>query len=511
MSLQQPSIATIGVLAVAILLSLRSVLLPRASVAPSPVIGQNNTVLFLVNAEHGLSNVHLATAQALLERHPHVQSHFGSFKEMAPRLEHLSSHMKIPHERDIGFHPIDGPSFREAHGKTGSTGSHFPGWAGVGHQCKDMQLYMAPWIGEEHLAIYEQIGRLIDEVDPAVVVLDVFFRPAIDATRDKNRLHAFISPNTLIDAFPTYQPWGKMFWKYPAMASGIPYPVPWNRIAENVLLNLRYILTMLWTPDLKEKRAYLKSKGLKDPITFFSLHRPDVPWIFQTMPEASIPLDVVPQNVTCTGPMTLLLETVSEQDKKLANWLKRAPTVLINLGSAFLYSERAASAMAEAIATVLQSSEVQVLWKMRKEGSYGDEYMSPLRHYAETGRVRIERWLAADPPAILESGHVIVSVHHGGAGCYHEAIGSGIPQVILPQWLDLYNFAQLAEQIGVGVWGCRETSPFWTAECLSDAILKVINEANHKDKAQELRRLAQARPGRYVAAMEIAKLAGSGT
>lgn len=87
-------------------------------------------------------------------------------------------------------------------------------------------------------------------------------------------------------------------------------------------------------------------------------------------------------------------------------------------------------------------------------------------------------------------------------------------QVILPQWLDLYSFAQLAEDIGVGLWGCRETSPFWTPECLEDAILKVIDGSSGsvamQNKARQLGRIAQSDPGRYIAAREIAKLAGSG-
>lgn len=89
-----------------------------------------------------------------------------------------------------------------------------------------------------------------------------------------------------------------------------------------------------------------------------------------------------------------------------------------------------------------------------------------------------------------------------------------MPQVILPQWLDLYNFAQLVEDIGVGVWGCRETSPDWTPSCLRDAITKVIDGgevslALHK-KAKELGDIAQKIPGKDVAARMIAKLAGSG-
>ncbi|KAI0202027.1 hypothetical protein F4808DRAFT_450008 [Astrocystis sublimbata] len=494
----------------------RSLLLSPTSNAIPPVVGQNNTALFLVTSDYGLSNVHVATAQALLERHPYIQLHFSSFTPMASRLERLSSHIQSPH--GIVFHPLDGMSVMDTcrtFGKNISNSIHPPGWAGICNLCKDMQLYVSPWRGEEHLAIYEQIGKIIDKVDPALIVLDTLFRPAIDATRDKNRLHAIISPNTLIENFPAEQPWGKMFWKYPAMGSGLPYPLPLSKIPENIVLNLKFISTMVRMPEIKEQQAYLKSKGLKDPINFFALYRPNVPWISQTMPGASIPLDFIPRNVTCAGPITLSLGTVSEQDEELAGWLTEAPTstILVNLGSGYEFSEKNAIMMAEAIAKVLRATKLQVLWKIKKESSYEDGFLDPLRPFVEAGRVKVERWLAADPSSLLESGHIIASVHHGGSGCYHEAISAGIPQVILPLWLDLYGFAQLAEYAGIGVWGCRETSPTWTADCLSEAILRVVHgdeSRSFQHKAHELHLLAQASPGRHVAASEIARLAGSG-
>jgi hypothetical protein len=38
------------------------------------------------------------------------------------------------------------------------------------------------------------------------------------------------------------------------------------------------------------------------------------------------------------------------------------------------------------------------------------------------GRVRIETWLKAEPNALLGSGNVVASVHHGGANSYFEAV-----------------------------------------------------------------------------------------
>ncbi|KAH9892372.1 hypothetical protein F4778DRAFT_318361 [Xylariomycetidae sp. FL2044] len=488
---------------------------PSASIPR--VVGANNTALFIVTSDHGLSNAHLATAHGLLERHPHIRVHIASFAPLASRVERLSSYRQGENMHKIEFHLIKGTSnvaTARSLGMTQEVSIHPPGWSGIGKMCNNLKLIVSPWTAEDHLDLYNQVSGLIDMINPAVVVLDTLFRPAIDATRNKNRLHAFISPNTLIENFASKQPWGEIFWKYPAFGSGFPYPLPWSRIPENILLNFRILWTMTTMPGMREKKAFLRSKGLKDPINFSSLHRPDVPWISQTMPEASVPVDVIPPNVTCVGPMVLPVDTVAKQDKEMARWLEGGPgTVMVNPGSLFRYTEARAIVTAEALARLLQDTEVQILWKITKLTDFSDQFMEPLAPFIKTGRARVESWLAVDPPSLLESGHIVASVHHGGSGCYHEAISAGVPQIILPFWLDLYSFAQLSEYIGVGVWGCRATSPEWTADCLHESMMRVVQSPESdqfREKAKELSLIAQAKPGRYLAAQEIAKLAGSG-
>jgi UDP:flavonoid glycosyltransferase YjiC (YdhE family) len=88
---------------------------------------------------------------------------------------------------------------------------------------------------------------------------------------------------------------------------------------------------------------------------------------------------------------------------------------------------------------------------------------------------------------------------------------AGIPHVVLPLWADLYNYAALAETSGVGVWGCKDTTPDWTSQCLTAAFLEVV-VGDHgrvlKKFAEELGERVQAgRKGRDIAADEVAKLA----
>jgi hypothetical protein len=81
-----------------------------------------------------------------------------------------------------------------------------------------------PWSGPEYFNIVEELSRIIQEIDPAVVGLDPLFGPGIDATRLLNRKHAILSPNVLKDTFAPMQPMASVLWKYPAAGSGYRKP-----------------------------------------------------------------------------------------------------------------------------------------------------------------------------------------------------------------------------------------------------------------------------------------------
>ncbi|KAI1096537.1 hypothetical protein F5B19DRAFT_150660 [Rostrohypoxylon terebratum] len=498
---------------------------PATQYTPS-VVGRNNTVLFIVNSEFGLSNVHLATAQGLLERHPEVEIHVASFAPTYPRIERISKHGRKTNSssKDIIFHELPAQHlFARAMAMAGRTATsiiHPPGRAHIDQIGKDLAFYVAPWSGEAHLELYHNLAEIIDQVDPSLVLLDIFFRPGLDAARNRKRLHAFVVPNIPIDVFSHHQPFGKWLWKYPVMGSGIPYPVPWSRLLDNIYMNLRYFQILSSMPHFKAGQRFLRSKGF-GRITYHDLYRTNVPFLVQGLAEATIPLDHVPPNVTYTGPMYLSLSTPEEVSPELGQWLAQGPTLLVNLGSFFAWDIGRASAMAQAIADILEENpDLQVLWKFRKTGKefggvpFGDEFMDPVRPFLENGRLKMVPWLPVEPATLFETGHIVASVHHGGAGCFNEALGTGIPHIILPQWLDHYSIAQAAQYIRVGVWACQKTAPSFTAECLQDAFSTVLSSEKTataiREKAKEIGKIVQRDPGRYISAREVAKLAAHG-
>jgi hypothetical protein len=149
----------------------------------------------------------------------------------------------------------------------------------------------------------------------------------------------------------------------------------------------------------------------------------DLLWLTQSSFESDFPMTVIPSNVVPCGPIFLSTAPAAEQDKELATWLQKAPTVLINLGSSVNYDEKAATEMAKAVKELLETSSVQILWKFNKRREFPDLFLADLMESIAQGRLRLEKWIKIDPASMLETGNVVLSVHHGGANCYHEAVG----------------------------------------------------------------------------------------
>jgi hypothetical protein len=183
--------------------------------------GRNNTVLFLSNVESGLSNVLQATSHALLVEHSDLEVHYASFPKLSKSIAAISKFAATssPDVRPITFHPLKGATYGNEMNRQGYAVDEVinaPGPAGLKTLCDNVQMFLMPWGAPEYLEVYRDIERVIEEVDPLVIVVEPKFGPGLDAARAHGRNHVIISPNALKDNFAHFQPWGSMFWKYPS-------------------------------------------------------------------------------------------------------------------------------------------------------------------------------------------------------------------------------------------------------------------------------------------------------
>jgi UDP:flavonoid glycosyltransferase YjiC (YdhE family) len=91
-----------------------------------------------------------------------------------------------------------------------------------------------------------------------------------------------------------------------------------------------------------------------------------------------------------------------------------------------------------------------------------------------------------------------------------DSYSAGTPQVIVPIWEDHYNFAQLTEDLGLGIYATRGTAPDWTVDGIAGPILQVVGDnarsRSIRAEAKRIGHISKSKPGRYVAAEEIAKV-----
>lgn len=254
------------------------------------------------------------------------------------------------------------------------------------------------------------------------------------------------------------------------------------------------------------------------------------------LPELEYPFSVIPEYIIPCGPMLNPAKPLQEADPSLFQWLERGPTVYINLGTHRVTSEDAAVEMAMAIKMAMDEvrswsghtlSDMQVLWKLVPDTSNGDyDARSPksrihnvLGRYIDMDITCIVQWVEAEPSVILEHKNVVLSVHHGGANSFLETVrygnkleppppltlsgfgvgsshsaltilhnSAGKPHVVLPCWMDTFDFANRAELAGIGLWGNRRSAPSWKADELGPILRKAIIGL----KASSLQQRAQA-------------------
>ena len=65
------------------------------------------------------------------------------------------------------------------------------------------------------MQIYHSIRRVIEELDPSLVVVDMLLNAGFDACYSLNREFVMSSPNTPLNIARKDQPWLKGFWHYP--------------------------------------------------------------------------------------------------------------------------------------------------------------------------------------------------------------------------------------------------------------------------------------------------------
>ncbi|KAM0806648.1 putative Serine hydrolase FSH domain-containing protein [Seiridium cardinale] len=458
-------------------------------------------VLMLTNVEFGESNVFLATARALLQQNPSVELHIASFCSLESSVHSLRENLQnsMPEVVPIRFHQIAGLNMTEAlqqhfiNRGTALTGGYLPksfssdlNFSGTLRAIRDAIPILIPYSGPELEKVVSSIVAIIGEVEADQVVVDSLMTAALTACYHLDIKFTCLSPNSIKEFAASTQPWGAVFWRYPAVFSSFSYPVPWYRIPQNILYLLYAGYHFRTDSHRIEVESHLvQSAGMKLRTPIDLLRPPaDLKILVSTWPELDFPAMKLPSHLYPCGPIVQESEPISKTNPDLDEWLSRNKTIYINLGSICRLDEDQSTEIALGLRNIYNSvsqdhgPRLQVLWKLKRYGNFetgtGSKIHDVLGQEIDNDLVRIVDWLQEQPSAILQSGHIACSIHHGGANSYNEAALAGIPQVILPQWTDCYDYGQRVEILGIGKLGNSPATARFTAKSISEAVRQVL-------------------------------------
>nr|XP_019051253.1 hypothetical protein I302_01702 [Kwoniella bestiolae CBS 10118]OCF30183.1 hypothetical protein I302_01702 [Kwoniella bestiolae CBS 10118] len=337
---------------------------------------------------------------------------------------------------------------------------------------------------EEYVNYAQQCEAVIEDVDPGFIVCDSVFEPGRDAIMKSGRKYILLSPNTFKDLASAQQ--GKDVFKWPCPGTGYPFPVPWYLKPLNTIGFIFFAKWLLkYDPRHKLFNKVRNAAGFKGNLP---LYQPKASlgtnFLCVSHPKVEIP-GKLPEWLTCCGPILLPVKSLDTFDMELYKWVMKRPTVLIVLGTHYRTSREFAENMLISIRILLEKrKDVQVLWKLQK---YGHFDLTESLGEDRDDRLRIVDWLKPDPLAILKTGNVVCFVNHGGSNSYHEGLATGTPQILMPAWIDCYDFAGRVNYFNNGVWGNAKAAPGISQPEFTKALFKVVGATPNAPEAVKMR------------------------
>lgn len=424
-------------------------------------------ILMVTLPEFGHANVTIAVAQALLEQCPRAELHIASCVSLKPVIDDAFNNVA---DANINFHVLDGPPLTVCLERDPDLTNRFmsismlkPGFWNTPTITKYllMRIFL-PWSTDEFVTMFDQTTTLIKSISPDICTVDCLHSPALTAARHlcsqannepvtRRCKLVMLSPHSLKDLTHHFEAPSHLFTKWPVMGSAIPMPIPWYLVPFNFYFLLRMTFAVVTDKEQPAKVASIQSAtGISDlsVSTYASAIGDGLQHIDRVLvsscPEVDFPLELVNaprkylDKIIGCSPMLRDAAPLMDIDEALAQWMKGGLVVYINLGSLCETSESEAVEMAKALRLLLNESSqrgssrdaMRVLWKLKKDETRGPKYdTSPgsavfdiLGNEIENDRVRIVDWIKAVPRSVLETGHVVCAITHGGASSFYEAI-----------------------------------------------------------------------------------------
>lgn len=339
---------------------------------------------------------------------------------------------------------------------------------------------------------YRRLEAWVDEVNPAVMVIDCEARFAISLAIARQIPYVVMVPFLPSYVLATHVPFGRSYVPkgFPAPFTGLPLKMSLSQRLKNSLFKA-WAMAVLLDPRinkfLRQDMAFHKSIGIQPPGQLAKVEKAALV-LCETVAELDYPLEL-PDNVHAVG--AIIPPLPEKPDGDLEAWLDSWPSnVYIGLGTI----TRLTRAQVEAVVEVARRFDGthRVLWKLPESQHHllPDDDSLP-------GNLRVESWVPSQLD-VLAHPHVTAFVTHGGGNGFNEGLYFGKPMVVRPLWADNHDVARRGQDRGVSL--TLDDPHAIAAKDLADKLTRVLGDASYHTKAKEFSKLQRKAGGRETAA-----------
>ncbi|SCL73297.1 polyene glycosyltransferase [Micromonospora peucetia] len=340
--------------------------------------------------------------------------------------------------------------------------------------------------------LYRRCLEIIDEVGPAVAVVDSLTSWAMDAAQTR-QLPFVVSislppSNFLQQQLPP---------RYPVSFSGLPARMTPRQQAANASFRNRLVRALTEPERLRRSLAAVatrKAAGIRNPeMRPAGYVESAAALMAYTVFGFEYPFATAPAKLRMLGPVVPRELPPVDGNDELTRWLDDHPSVVyIGFGTIMRPSQGQVEAIVE-VADRL-GPEHAVLWKLPARQQH---LLPPAERLP--GNLRVEAWMPSQL-RVLAHPHVRVVFNHGAANAIHEAVHFALPQLVMPFWLDCPDGAVRAVDSGVALTVEHVDSP--RAEDILAKLRRLLDDDSFRARAELWsRRMRQA--GGVTAAADL--------
>jgi polyene glycosyltransferase len=327
-------------------------------------------------------------------------------------------------------------------------------------------------LNHERLRVeYQRMLAHIDQIQPSLMVIDISTISAIDAAMTRQIPFILSVPFTPSGLFMNRLPWD-----YPAIGSGLPRQMSAAQKFVNLWYRFRLQITMVTRFPFFSFVCRRIAMRIMNPFGSLAAYSDAATAIFcYSVFGLEYPFPA-PRHLHLVGAMVPSASAATEESKdEVSQWLDKHPSVIyVGLGTLVQLSRAQVTALIKAFERL--GPNHHILWKLpdSQRVSLQLEELLP-------NNVRIENWIPSQI-GILAHPNVRVFVTHGGGNGFHEGIYFGKPLLVMPFWLDCFDFAVRAIDSGVGL--ALDCPPAFTADEVVVKLRRLLTETRFCERAQ---------------------------